>query len=209
VLCSVFIGPEVQYADPLRLRLVEGISTLPKQRWLAKCTLCGLEGGAIARCANCNKEYHVSCAWKIGHKFGFEILPVKSSRRDVTPTVTFKRETGAMNAVICCKEHPSYRRDTYDICDTNDVGETALQVYCRTYKQAPTSYHSLLRKARRLDQILNTTSSEDSTALSDQHKARKCSKCSTEFSPFFYPSTDNLDDWFCHRCMFESGYKAA
>ena len=37
--------------------------------------------------------------------------------------VTFKRVTGAMNAVVFCKEHPSYKRDVYDICATNDVGE--------------------------------------------------------------------------------------
>lgn len=32
VLCSVFI-PEVRFADSSRLRLVEGINTIPKERW--------------------------------------------------------------------------------------------------------------------------------------------------------------------------------
>ena len=50
-------------------------------------------------------------------------MKVKSTRRDVTNIVTFKRETGCMNAIICCKEHSSYRRDLYDLCETNDVGE--------------------------------------------------------------------------------------
>lgn len=48
---------------------------------------------------------------------------VKSSRREHTHMVTFKRVTGVMNAVMFCKEHPSYKRDVYDICATNEVGE--------------------------------------------------------------------------------------
>lgn len=33
VLCSVFM-PEIQFADVSRLRLVEGVSTVPKERWM-------------------------------------------------------------------------------------------------------------------------------------------------------------------------------
>ena len=28
------------------------------------------------RCSDCPAEYHVSCAWKAGHKFGFEVQAV-------------------------------------------------------------------------------------------------------------------------------------
>ncbi|KAH8110725.1 hypothetical protein DFH11DRAFT_1618256 [Phellopilus nigrolimitatus] len=217
-LCSVFV-PEVQYADAARLRVVEAISTIPKHRWTTKCSLCNVAGGAVVRCGNCPKEYHVSCAWKYGHKFGFEIQPVKSSRRDVTNMVTFKRETGAMNAVICCKEHTSYRRMTYDICEVNDVGETALQVYARTYKQAPVSQsHSLLRKAHRLDQLLHgvpggasapgSAGDRDSSFVSEPTPAleHKCAQCGTEYSPFFHPAPEPADPdaWVCHRCHFET-----
>jgi hypothetical protein len=41
-----------------------------------KCFLCGEVEGAAIRCNDCNKEFHASCAWKQGHKFGFEIQPV-------------------------------------------------------------------------------------------------------------------------------------
>ncbi|EJC99959.1 uncharacterized protein FOMMEDRAFT_159536 [Fomitiporia mediterranea MF3/22] len=208
VLCSVFI-PEVQFSDATRLRMVEGISTIPKHRWTTKCCLCNMPGGAVVRCGNCPKEYHVSCAWKYGHKFGFEIQPVKSSRRDVTNMVTFRRETGAMNAVICCKDHSSYRRDTYDICDTNDVGETALQVYARTYKQANVDQtHSLLRKAQRLDQLLQLHSHDNSSSyVSDEPMFTEnpaCIECKTECSPFFHPAPTDPGKWLCHRCFFST-----
>ncbi|KAL5536689.1 SNT2 [Sanghuangporus sanghuang] len=209
-LCAVFI-PEVQFSDAPRLRIVEGVSTIPKHRWTTKCCLCNIPGGAVVRCGNCPKEYHVSCAWKYGHKFGFEIQPVKSSRRDVTSMVTFKRETGAMNAVICCKDHSSYRRDTYDICDTNDVGETALQVYARTYKQAPTQQiHSLLRKAHRLDQLLQVPHHDGSSFVSEEPTTNEnpvCMACKTECSPFFHPSPADPAQWLCHRCFFSANSK--
>ncbi|TDL26726.1 hypothetical protein BD410DRAFT_783841 [Rickenella mellea] len=212
VLCSVFI-PEVSFADSSRLRLVEGVSTIPKHRWTSLCTLCGESGGAVVRCGNCPKEYHVSCAWKFGHKFGFEIQPVKSTRRDITSVIHFKKEIGAMTAVICCKEHSSYRRDLYDICETNEAGETALQVYCRAYKQAQISQsHALLRKARRLDNILNVSHTDGSHHVSEEPIAAgepSCNVCHTEFSPFFYPlegeNTNDSTAWLCHRCHFPDG----
>lgn len=241
VLCSVFI-PEITYSDANRLRLVEGISTMPKYRWqhvcifsfvwlllllltddvvpCQNCTLCDREDGAVIQCNECPAEYHVSCAWKQGHKFGFEIQQVrpsqdgmqtrrqakltsialaqaKNSRREGTPMVDFKGQSGHMVPSIICKGHVNTKRQMYDICDTNDAGEvrssliplvnldlcrlilmltvartarciqTALQIYCRNYKQADVGQtHGLLRKARRLDQILEASSASASAERS-------------------------------------------
>jgi hypothetical protein len=44
---------------------------------LQLCTLCGESGGAVIRCSDCSKEFHTSCAWKNGYKFGFEMQPVR------------------------------------------------------------------------------------------------------------------------------------
>lgn len=44
------------------------------------CTLCDSSGGAVVRCSDCPAEYHVSCAWKAGHKFGFEVQPVSAPK---------------------------------------------------------------------------------------------------------------------------------
>jgi len=90
------------------------------------------------------KEFHASCAWKQGYRFGFEIQPVrhfqesflatyldiffdqvKSSRRDATVTVNFRGETGHMSAIVSCKDHDHSRRSIYDMCDTNEGGEVS------------------------------------------------------------------------------------
>ena len=107
-----------------------------------QCSICERTDGAVVRCSDCSKEFHVSCAWKQGYKFGFEIQhvslfkgvhvharyltllhQVKSSRRDLTVTTTFKTETGCMNAIVSCKDHDHSRRVLYDICETNEGGE--------------------------------------------------------------------------------------
>jgi hypothetical protein len=147
--------------------------------------------------------------------FSCELWPqVKSSRRDITTVVTFRAEVGSMSPIVSCKEHNT-RREVYGICETNEAGEviitslnwmqrwavvqTALQVYCKYYKQAPTHQaHDLLRKARRLDQVLMPQSQNQEEA-SDSLFQPHCHKCKTEYSPFFYP-IPNKDDFLCQRC---------
>ncbi|TFY51302.1 hypothetical protein EVJ58_g10639 [Rhodofomes roseus] len=106
VICSVFV-PEVSYSDATRLRLVEGVSTVPQ--W-----------------SECPAEYHVSCAWKQGHKFGFEMQGVKPSRRDTTTIVDWNDVEGCMVPVIICKGHVGHKRELIDVCATNDLGEVFL-----------------------------------------------------------------------------------
>ena len=74
-LCSIF-HPDVQYADAGLLRTVEGVSTIPAQKWSAMCNICGLREGAVIRCAECNVDLHASCGWKSNFKFGFEMQAV-------------------------------------------------------------------------------------------------------------------------------------
>ncbi|PPQ98048.1 hypothetical protein CVT26_003043 [Gymnopilus dilepis] len=216
VLCSVFT-PELSFTDASRLRLVEGLNTVGRHRWSTRCCLCGETEGAVIRCSDCSKEFHASCAWKQGHKFGFEIQPVKSSRRDSTITVNFKGESGCMNAIVSCKDHDHSKRDIYDICETNEGGETALQVYCQAYKQAAVSQaHGLLRKARRLDSILNLRSEPQPPPLPiPSNPDPECCRCHSQFSPAFYRLSDSSvingthsprdgqELYMCHRCHFE------
>lgn len=106
------------------------------------CTLCDSSGGAVVCCSDCPAEYHVSCAWKAGHKFGFEIqqvsalwrhppvrcsirIQVKSSKRDTTTVVEFKDASGCMVPQVTCKGHPSNRRQIFGLCDTNEAGEVS------------------------------------------------------------------------------------
>lgn len=90
--------------------------------------------------------------------------------------------------------------------------KTALQVYARTYKQAPVSQtHSLLRKAQRLDQILHEARASDGSrsgsksdsatpeAEEDEH-VMSCRECRTTWSPRFYYLNEKI---LCHRCYFD------
>ncbi|KAL9713425.1 putative PHD type zinc finger protein with BAH domain-containing protein [Leucoagaricus gongylophorus] len=208
LLCAVF-SSEIVFADVMRLRLVENINIINHHRWATKCTICRSSQGAVIRCSDCMKEYHVSCAWKNGYKFGFEIQPVKSSRRDTTVSISFKGESGCMNAIVSCKTHDHSRRSIYDMCETNEGGETALQVYVQAYKQAQIGQiHGLLRKARRLDNIIATrsNSSSSSAAPSTLQKPSdpECSLCQTQFSPAFYyeddPTRFPAQRCLCHKC---------
>ncbi|KAH9893367.1 hypothetical protein C8Q73DRAFT_696721 [Cubamyces lactineus] len=214
VLCSVFI-PEITYSDATRLRLVEGVSAIPQYRWQNNCTLCDREDGAVIQCSECPAEYHVSCAWKHGHKFGFEVQPVKHSRRETATTVDWKGHTGQMVPSVICKGHIGHKRQLFDICDTNDLGESSLQVYCRNYKQAPVAQtHGLLRKARRLDKILHASLGDGSSTASVDGDSMQssadphCYRCQTEYSPFFHEVTNTAQgeakSWLCHKCHAET-----
>lgn len=107
-----------------------------------------------------------------------------------------------MNAIVSCKEHDHSKRDIYDICETNEGGETALQVYCQAYKQAPVGQaHALLRKARRLDSILNVRTDHIPQITPEQNSQDPaCNFCMAEFSPAWYPVHEEYDEWQCHAC---------
>jgi hypothetical protein len=141
-----------------------------------------------------------------------------------------------MNAIVSCRDHDHSKRDIYDLCETNEGGEvridfsslifssnnnisiqTALQVYCQAYKQAPIGQaHGLLRKARRLDSILNIRSSDAQQPIQPVVPAGpepSCCRCQSQFSPAFYPAADTgyaangpseSPLWMCHKCHFEA-----
>jgi hypothetical protein len=135
-----------------------------------------------------------------------------------------------MHPLVCCKEHNAYRHEIYNLCDTNEIGEvrsswrhpylveinqicqTALQHYCRLYKQEKVAQaHALLRKARRLDLILGVRSESAVMPITEDPADRRCHECQTQFAPAFYeispPSTPFIPQgeataWLCHRCHF-------
>lgn len=205
VLCAVF-SPELSFTDASRFQFVEGISTIPRYRWSTRCTLCGEARGAVFRCNECTKDYHASCAWNARHRFAFEIQPVRNPRRD-TMMVALKGEIGVLTPIICCKEHGVSRHGLYDLCETDEMGESIMQMYCRTYKQAPVSQaHALLRKAMRLDSVLNSRP----VVVDTPEPEPRCESCGTHFSPRFYPNKYSPGRWRCHKCHWPqlAGQKA-
>ncbi|KAF8748005.1 PHD-like zinc-binding domain [Rhizoctonia solani] len=212
-LCSVFV-PETSFTDATRLRLVEGISSVSDARWASACSVCRQEGGAVVSCASgCGTQFHVSCAWMAGHAFGFEIRQSKNIRRDPATIVEFRGEVGVMKASIRCKTHSASLRPSFDICSLNTNGESALQLYCRTYKQVSISHsYGLLRKAKRLDTLLRAQGflpaiSSIGDPLSPLNLASNCRSCGTNDSPCFWTldgqtivDPDGASDVLCNLC---------
>ena len=201
VLCSVFM-PEVVFSDTARLKTVESCGNLPTWRYESLCCICNIARGACVTCseASCRKTFHVSCAHnqQPGFTLAFEIIPVKSTRREVIPTLTFKGETGHMVPQIWCKEHKEIAKSKklYDLAEVDPKsGLTSLQMFVRANKHlAPsggdTSY-ALLRRARRYDSLVSHETPNKSLTAGG---GKSCATCNTRFSPFWWTLPSGVAD---------------
>jgi PHD-zinc-finger like domain len=104
ITCAL-IHPETRFANAKTLKPVEGIGSIPPHRWTTPCSICDEPGGAVVHCHDCKLPVHVSCAAAAGFTVGFDIAPVKGSRRDVVSVVAFGGENGVMTAGVWCPEH--------------------------------------------------------------------------------------------------------
>ncbi|KAI9845812.1 MAG: putative PHD type zinc finger protein with BAH domain-containing protein [Sclerophora amabilis] len=134
VICSVWI-PEMKYGNAKALEPSEGIGTIPPARYEQIC-----------------KVFHVACAHKAGYTLGFDVTPVKSSRRDMVNTVSLGNESGLMTAEVWCKEHTvkTITHPMHEMAD--DSGLNALQLFVRNYKQADLTLTGTVRKANLVNQ---------------------------------------------------------
>jgi hypothetical protein len=97
---------------------------------------------------------HVECARQAGYYLGFDITPVKGSRRDQVPIVNIKGDVGTMVAALWCKEHFPQKTVVHQIQDIADdeTGQTALQLYVQKFKQADLTLTGTVRKATLINQ---------------------------------------------------------
>jgi hypothetical protein len=150
VYCALW-HPEIKFSNAARFDMAEGIgaSTL---RYDAVCKLCKTSHGACASCLQCNATFHVGCAHGSGYVFGFDMTPVKASRRDAVATVTLNGDTGSMAAAIWCKEHApkSLPHPMNEQVEGTDM--IALQLFAREFKQADLTLTGTARKANLVDQ---------------------------------------------------------
>lgn len=140
VVCALFM-PDIVLTEPERMKTVEGAGNLPLWRYQAMCDLCHEQsGGACVTCnePSCKRAFHVSCAWQAANfVLGFDIQPVKSSRRDTVPTASFRGESGHMSAVVYCNLHRDVGKNKglHDWADIDSTtGLTAAQTYATTHK---------------------------------------------------------------------------
>ncbi|KAL3417239.1 phd finger and bah domain protein [Phlyctema vagabunda] len=130
VTCAVFT-PEVKFGNAKALEPSEGIPSIPSAR----------------------APVHVECANQAEFVLGFDIAPVKSSRRDQVNIVSMNGEVGTMTAAIWCKEHVPTKTIVYRIHDVDtDTGLTALQLYSQNFKQADLALTGTVRKATLINQ---------------------------------------------------------
>jgi hypothetical protein len=96
---------------------------------------------------------HVECAHQQGYILGFDIAPVKGSRRDQFNIVNINGEAGAMTAAIWCKEHVPTKTIVHRMHDVVDeTGLNALQLYVQNFKQADLTLTGTVRKATLINQ---------------------------------------------------------
>lgn len=156
VYCAVWT-PEIRFSDSPKLELAEGFQQIPSAKLEAVCKLCKNKDhknrvrddkGSCVSCFQCHANVHVSCAFEAGYLFGFDVTPVKGSRKDQITTATLADETGLVTAAIWCKEHTvkSIVHPMNEIADA-EAGKTALQVYVENYKQADLTMTGTVRKA--------------------------------------------------------------
>lgn len=160
VYCATWMS-EIRFSNAKALQVAEGFQAIPQAKYDAVCKLCKNRdhqnkiqesAGACVSCFQCAANFHVSCAHEAGYQFGFDLTPVKGSRKDQVTSVTMGRETGSAVAAIWCKEHtvkPPFH-PINEPCD--DSGKIALQVYCEAYKQADLTLTGTVRKANLVQQ---------------------------------------------------------
>ncbi|KAI0008526.1 hypothetical protein F4779DRAFT_435935 [Xylariaceae sp. FL0662B] len=155
VTCAVWT-PEVKFGNAKALSPAEGIPSIPHARYDEVCKVCKKKGGACVSCHHCRAPVHVECAHQNGYYLGFEITPVKGSRRDQHSIVTIGGETGAMSAAVWCKEHHPQKTVVHWMHDLVNPQEgqskdpanlNALQLYVQKFKQADLALTGTVRKA--------------------------------------------------------------
>lgn len=168
VTCAVFT-PEVKFGNAKALEPSEGIPSIASARYDETCKACKQKGGACVACHSCrspgkkhllptqlsilNKVVHVECAQQAGFILGFDIAPVKGSRRDQFNIVNINGEVGTMTAAIWCKEHVPTKTIVHRMHDiVNDTGLNALQLYVQNFKQADLTLTGTVRKATLVNQ---------------------------------------------------------
>lgn len=101
---------------------------------------------------------------------GFDIKPIKGSRRDHFNLVTINDETGIMTAAVWCKDHVPTKSTVHRMHRiVDDSGLNALQLYVRNFKQADLTLTGTVRKATLINLSANVTAR--SASLSSNRRA--------------------------------------
>lgn len=229
VMCAVWT-PEIKFGNAKELEPAEGFGLIPADRYRETCKICKTNQGSCVPChfGGCNAQFHIGCAFQARYRFGFDVTPVKSSRRDTVSSMRLGDEVGATTPAIWCPHH-AVSSVVHGIGEvTGQHGLNALQLFCQTYKQADLTLTGTVRKAAHVQQSIGAsqqnaahgtrrasstngvnlhavkdgkihgTSPEDAMEVDSEPRGpsgpvtgpaeqRICCRCSTEFSPRWWP----------------------
>ncbi|KAK4165687.1 putative SANT domain-containing protein 2 [Cladorrhinum sp. PSN259] len=159
VTCAVWT-PEIKFGNAKALGPSEGIPLIPRTKFAEVCKACKKEGGACVYCHQCRAPVHVECGHQAGYVLGFEVTPVKGSRREQHNIVTVNGESGIMTAALWCKEHVPTKTTVHPMHEiVAESGLSALQFYVQNFKQADLALTGCARKANQI-----TVASKNSTS---------------------------------------------
>ncbi|KAL4912043.1 hypothetical protein BDW62DRAFT_206870 [Aspergillus aurantiobrunneus] len=152
VTCAVWT-PEIKFSHADELESAEGFGSIPADRFRESCKICKSNKGACVPChfSGCNAHFHVGCAFQAKYKTGFDITPIKNSRKDSTTSVRLGDEVGTATAAIWCPHH-SVSSVIHEPGQPAEDDLNAIQLYARTYKQADLSITGTVRRAAYLQQ---------------------------------------------------------
>jgi len=158
VMCAIWT-PEIKFGTAKELEPAEGFGFIPSDRYREVCKICKSNKGACVSChhSGCNARFHIGCAFQAQYRFGFDIMPVKSSRRDSVNSMRLGQETGSASAAIWCPHH-QVSGAVHDVGEmTEKEGVNALQRFVQTYKQADLTLTGAVRKAAHVQQSIGVS----------------------------------------------------
>jgi hypothetical protein len=187
VTCATWT-PEVKFGAAKALGPSEGIPSIPRARYAEVCKCCKKTDGACVACHHCRAPVHVECAHQNGYLLGFDITPVKGSRRDQFNIVTINGESGVMSAAVWCKDHFPQKTIVHRMYDTvDDTGMTVLQLYVQNFKQADLALTGCARKAN----LITLAARMVSTTTPAQPVNRRASLTLPPLAPSSQPNGDH------------------
>ncbi|CAH2351387.1 nuA3 HAT complex component Nto1p [[Candida] railenensis] len=141
VICALWIT-ELYFANPIYMEPIEGVDTIPKNRWKLTCYICKKRNvGACIQChnKNCFQAYHVTCAKRSG-------LHMKLTKGIV----------GAINNKATLRTYCD-KHGGHDLRDHLDImrGIEKTRLYFRDLKILNDKNAKILRK-QEIDNKLNT-----------------------------------------------------
>ncbi|KAI9372788.1 hypothetical protein BJX61DRAFT_552666 [Aspergillus egyptiacus] len=218
VPCAVWT-PEIKFGIAKELEPAEGFGLIPADRFRETCKICKSNKGACVPChfSGCNARFHIGCAFQAKYKVGFEVAPIKSSRRDTVASLRLGDDFGAATAAIWCPHH-SVSAVIHEPGEPAEDGLNAIQIITGTVRRAAciqqngstlppnvassgnrrtstvngTSVLPVLAREKVLasedtNEMQIDTESRSSQQISSTDATRKCATCSTAYSPRWWP----------------------